>query len=178
MIGRVKRELIVVDIENLPKQKYIQKSIELIRQDRYLSKYTWEAEQQQVFMKHEADLGVRLPLAFKEYFLALGNIDEQMIFGRDSEMELLTDLLEPEPWETDEMSEYLAFVAKLKEYPAFCFSSHEGYYFDWFYLIPGDEDPICYSTNDLEEINCQGRFSSYLLESLKEHSSLLEQLAL
>ena len=133
MADWTKPDLVRVDLQKLPKQKFIQKSIELIGYDKYLSKCVWETEGEQAFQNYEKKLGVQLPLAFKEYFLALGNIDEQMIFGRDVEMGLLTDVLKPDLWETEEMSEYLTFLNNLEKEPAFCFSSHEGYHFDWFY---------------------------------------------
>lgn len=86
--------------------EFIQKSVEFILHDKHLREYDWQPSHPHTLKKYEDELEIHLPQAFKEYLLAIGNTDEQMIFGRDAEMGFLTDVLKPEPWEAEEVLEY------------------------------------------------------------------------
>lgn len=160
--------------ENYP---HIADSINFINSDPVLKKTWWGGVNIEYLESIERRIGSKLPLAFKEYCLVFGNFEDQM-FGRYGEFDLLQDVLEYDDDDVEEIARVSKFFETLdqlypqyNDIPAFCFSSHEGYVHYWFYLT-GEENPTCFFTIELDEIQEQGAFSTALLKGLRQYSEL------
>lgn len=171
--------------DNFP---HIHDAIEFINSDSCLKNFHWQGTTADYLALVETKIGTELPAAFKDYCRLFGNRDDQM-FGRDSAFDLLKTILYCEEdkeygWslEPDERAEVNAFFERLdrlypeyKNIPAFCFSSHEGHAYYWFYLT-GEDDPDCFTFMEPNTFEKHGPFSKFLVERLTAYSELMRRL--
>ncbi len=108
----------------------------------------------------EQDLGQRLPEAYREYLLWMGNDMHGRLKGSDW---FISDVRENTVALPELLSENDVTTDKLDD--LFCFFMHQGYMAAWFNLSQTADDPECFffsEGNDAEEIDGPKVFSEFL----------------
>lgn len=124
-----------------------------------------EGSQEEKISFFEGKYMLRLPKAYRQYLLWMGN-DIAGVF-RGSEW-FLKDLVDNNQFLPEFLDENKVPYNKKKN--PICFFSHQGYMAAWFYLNESD-NPDCYfysevNSNSIAELD--GRFSDFLLKELHD----------
>ena len=152
---------------------YIRDAIEFAQNSFRFQNPPWKPDSPEEIAKIEVEIGSSLPDAFIEYCLSFGTSGHQ-IFGTQYSLGLM-ERYTNDRWEEDSIKYYNKFIQilqnKYPEYlhtPIFEYSNHDGYVNNCF-LLNGDADPLCLTYVEEEDVVLEGRFSQFLVDSLKQY---------
>ena len=112
----------------------------------------------------EQSLGRRLPAAYREYLLWMGNDKHGRLKGSDW---FLSDVRENTAALPELLSENEISIDQLDD--PFCFFMHQGYMAAWFDLSQTSDDPECFffsEGNDAGDVEGPKMFSEFLKKEL------------